>query len=110
MARSGADLKGVVSFHGNLDTPNPEDTKSIKAKVLVLHGADDPHIPQEQITAFQNEMRNALVDWQMVFYGNAVHTFTNPDAGNDPSKGSAYNKIADERSWKAMKVFFKEIF
>jgi len=110
MARSGTDLKGVVSFHGNLDTPNPQDAKNIKAKVLVLHGADDPHVPQEQITAFQNEMRSAKVDWQMVFYGNAVHSFSNPDAGNDPSKGSAYNKETDNRSWEAMKGFFKEIF
>jgi dienelactone hydrolase len=110
LARSGADIKGVVSFHGNLDTPNPEDAKNIKAKVLVLHGADDPHVPPEQVAAFQKEMRDAKVDWQMVFYGNAVHSFTNPDSGNDPSRGAAYNKKADVRSWQAMKDFFKEIF
>jgi len=110
LARSGADLKGVVSFHGNLDTPKSEDAKNIKGKVLVCHGADDPHVSQEQVAAFQNEMRNAKVDWQMIFYGNAVHSFTNPDAGNDPSKGAAYNKEADMRSWEAMKEFFEEIF
>jgi dienelactone hydrolase len=109
MARSGADLKGVVSFHGNLDTPNPE-SDNIQAKILVCHGADDPHVPQEQIIAFQKEMHNAKTDWEMIFYGNAVHSFTNPNAGNDPSKGSAYNKEADMRSWEAMKQFFKQIF
>lgn len=110
LARSGADVKGVVSFHGNLDTPNPDDAKNIKAKVLVLHGADDPHVPKEQIAAFEKEMRDAKVDWQMIYYGNAVHSFTNPDAGSDASTGAAYNKEADMRSWQAMKVFFKEIF
>jgi len=109
MARSGADLKGVVSFHGNLDTPNPSDAKNIKGAVLVCHGADDPHVSQESIAAFQKEMRDAKIDWQMIFYGNAVHSFTNPDAGNDPSKDSAYNKEADTRSWQAMKDFFNEI-
>lgn len=110
MARSGADLKGVVSFHGNLDTPHPEDANNIKAKVLVCHGADDPHVPWEKVTAFQDEMRKAKVDWQVIIFGNAVHGFTNPENGSDPSKGAAYNKEADMRSWEAMKAFFKEIF
>jgi dienelactone hydrolase len=110
MARSGADLKGVVSFHGNLDTPHQEDAKSIKAKILICHGANDPYVNQEQVIAFQTEMRNARTDWQMNIYGNAVHSFTNPDSGSDPSKGIAYNKEADMRSWEAMKTFFNEIF
>lgn len=110
LARSGADVAGVVSFHGNLDTPDPNDAKNIKGKVLVLHGADDPHVSKEQIDAFMNEMRDAKVDWQMNFYGNAVHAFTNPQAGNDASSGAAYNKEADKRSWEAMKIFFNEIF
>lgn len=110
LARSGADINGAVSFHGNLDTPEPIDARAIKAKILVLHGADDPNIPQEQVLAFQDEMRNAKVDWQMVFYGNAVHSFTNPDAGNDPSKGAAYNEFADKRSFETMKNFLEEIF
>ena len=109
MARSGADLKGVVSFHGNLDTPRPE-SDTIKAKILVCHGADDPYVPQEQVNAFQNEMRKAKADWEMIIYGSAVHGFTNPEHGDDPSKGAAYNKEADMRSWEAMKQFFKEIF
>lgn len=110
LARSGADVDGVVSFHGNLDTPQPEDAEQIQAKVLVLHGADDPLVPQEQVTAFKKEMQDAKVDWQMVSYGGAVHSFTNPDAGNDPSQGSAYNAQADRRSWEDMKQFFGEIF
>jgi dienelactone hydrolase len=110
LARSGADLGGVVSFHGGLDTPNPTDGRNIKARVLVLHGADDPHVPPQQVTAFQDEMRNGAVDWRMVIYGGAVHSFTNPESGNDPSKGAAYNEKADHRSWEAMKSFFAEIF
>ncbi|HTZ11896.1 MAG TPA: dienelactone hydrolase family protein [Candidatus Margulisiibacteriota bacterium] len=110
LARSGATLRGVVSFHGNLDTPSPQDARNIKARVLILHGADDPFVTKEQVAAFQDEMRNAGVDWQMIFYGGAVHSFTNPDSGDDLSKGIAYNKEADLRSWEAMKGFFKEIF
>jgi dienelactone hydrolase len=115
LARSGADIEGVVSFHGNLDTPKPADAANIKAKLLVLHGGDDPHVPPEQVAAFQDEMRKAEqaghpVDWQMIIYGNSVHSFTNPDSGNDPSTGVAYNEKADKRSWEAMKLFFAEIF
>jgi dienelactone hydrolase len=110
LARSGADIAGVVSFHGGLSTPTPEDAKNIKAKVLVLHGADDPNVPPAEVAAFQEEMRRGNVDWQMIFYGDAVHSFTTPAAGNDKSKGVAYNEKADKRSWEAMKSFFKEIF
>lgn len=110
LARSGADIRGAVSFHGNLDTPHPEASNAIKAKILVCHGADDPVVSQSQVAAFQDEMRSAHVDWQMNVYGNAVHSFTNPDSGSDPSKGIAYNPEADSRSWQAMKYFFEEIF
>lgn len=110
LARSGAKLNGVVSFHGGLSSENPSDGKNIKARILVLHGADDPRVPQQQVVAFHEEMRNGGVDWHMVSYGGAVHSFTNPDAGNDPSKGNAYNEKADRRSWVAMKSFFAEIF
>lgn len=110
LARSGAPVTGVVSFHGNLDTPNREDAKNIKGKVLILHGALDPLVPQPQVAAFAREMIDANVDWQFVFYGDAVHSFTNPEAGNDPSKGIAYNKQADQRSFIAMRQFFNEIF
>jgi dienelactone hydrolase len=110
LARSGADLKGVVSFHGGLATPNPADAKNIKGKVLVLHGADDTFESSAEIAAFQEEMRQARVDWQMVYYGGAVHSFTNPDADRAGIKGVAYNEAADRRSWQAMRDFFAEIF
>jgi dienelactone hydrolase len=106
LARSGAELRGVVSFHGNLDTPRPEDARNIKAKILVLHGGNDPFVPKEQVLAFWNEMSKAGVDWQLVVYSNAVHSFTNPDSGNDPAKGIAYSAVADRRSWAAMLAFF----
>jgi dienelactone hydrolase len=110
LARDGGDVRGVISFHGGLSTPNPLDAGNIKGKVLALHGADDPFVKAEEVAAFQDEMRNAHVDWQFVSYGNAVHSFTNKAAGNDNSKGAAYNEKADKRSWEAMKAFFAEIF
>jgi dienelactone hydrolase len=110
LARSGADLAGIVSFHGGLDTPNTYDAKNIKGKVLALTGADDPNVKPEQVIAFEDEMRKAGVDWYLVAYGNAVHGFTNPSNGADNSKGLAYNEKADKRSWRAMRDFFEEIF
>lgn len=110
LARNGGELAGVVSFHGGLDTPTPEDAKNIRAKVLVLHGADDPYVPAEQVTAFEQEMRAGGADWQLVAYGGAVHGFTNSANGNDPSKGVAYQAAADARSWDAMQRFFTELF
>ena len=110
LARSGAPLTGVVSFHGGLDTPTPQDAKNIKAKVLALHGADDPFVPPMQVSGFEKEMTEGKVDWQLVKYSGAVHAFAIPSAGNDNSKGAAYNATADRRSWQAMKDFFGEIF
>jgi dienelactone hydrolase len=110
LARSGASLAGVVSFHGGLSTPNPGDAKHIKAKVLVLHGADDPHVSPQEVAAFEEEMRQGGVDWELTVYGGAVHAFTDWNAGNDNSKGAAYNERADRRSWAAMKQFFAELF
>jgi len=78
--------------------------------VLVLQGAEDPYTSNDQLLTFKKEMRDAKADWQLNIYANAVHRFTNPEAGDDPSKGVAYNKQADERSWEAMKSFFNEIF
>lgn len=109
-ARAGSDVKGVVSFHGGLDTPLPAAPGAIKAKVLVLHGAEDPYAPAEQVRAFEDEMRKAGADWQVTLYSGAVHAFTNPEAGSDPSKGVAYNAKAAWRSWAAMRIFLKEIF
>jgi len=108
LARGGADLVSVVAFHGGLDTPTPGDARNIKGKVLALHGGDDPFVPMKQVEEFQEEMRKGGVDWQFVSYGGAVHSFTNPEAGSDNSKGAAYNERADRRSWEAMKAFFAE--
>jgi dienelactone hydrolase len=110
LARSGAEVAGVVSFHGGLDTPAPQDAENIRAKVLALHGADDPYVPAEQVAAFEAEMRQGGADWQLVAYGGAVHGFTNPANGADNSKGAAYNATADARSWAAMQQFFAELF
>jgi dienelactone hydrolase len=110
LARSGAEVLGVVSFHGGLDNPDPQPASNIRAKVLVLHGADDPLVPAKDIAALQEELRRAGADWQMVYYGDAVHSFTNPQSGSDAGKGVAYNERADHRSWMAMKTFFDEIF
>ncbi|MFY9329760.1 MAG: dienelactone hydrolase family protein [Georgfuchsia sp.] len=78
LARSGADLNGIVSFHGGLDTPNPQDAEIIRTKILALHGADDPFVPPEQVKQFQDEMRGENADWQLVKYSKAVRSFTNP--------------------------------
>ncbi len=80
----------------------------IKAKVLALHGADDPFVPAAEVAGFEQEMRAAGVDWQLVAYGGAVHSFTDWNAGNDHSKGAAYNEKADKRSWEALKLFLRE--
>ena len=110
LARAGADLDGVVSVHGGLDSPTPADGQNIKAKVLILHGAEDPYVPQQDIDALLTELRSAKVDWQMISYSGAVHAFSNPASGNDPSTGAAYHEAADRRSWLAMQQFLQEIF
>lgn len=108
LAREGAPIKGVVSFHGGLAT-NAKATTMIP-KVLVLHGGDDPYVPEKDVLAFQKEMRDAKADWQFVSYGNTVHSFTLESAGNDPSKGAAYNPVSEKRAWQHMKDFFAELF
>jgi dienelactone hydrolase len=112
LARSGADIAGVVSFHGGLGAGEgmTADSGSLKARILVCHGADDPYVPAAEVAAFEEEMRNANADWQLIAYGNSVHAFTQKMAGDDNSKGAAYNEKADQRSWEAMKQFFDEIF
>lgn len=108
LARTGTDIKAVVSFHGGLDSPRPDDGKRVKARVLALHGGDDPFVKPEDLAAFEKEMRDHKIDWQLVKYGGAVHSFTDKTAGTDNSKGAAYNEVADRRSWEAMKQFFTE--
>ena len=108
LARSGADVVGVVSFHGGLDSPKPEDGKNIKCKVLACHGADDPFVPAKDLEAFEGEMRTSKVDWRLIKYGGAVHSFT--DWGMDGSMaGAKYDEKADKRSWEDMKLFFAEV-
>lgn len=109
MARDGAPLRGVVSFHGALETQSPAEPGTVQAKVLVCHGADDPFVPVEHVNAFEEEMTKAGVDWQVISYGGTVHSFTNPEADGS-IEGICYNKQADERSWQAMRAFFDEIF
>ena len=109
LARSDDRLKGVVSFHGGLDAPKPM-TKKFTSRILALHGADDPFVSAADLAAFEQELREAKADWQLVKYGGAVHSFTDKSAGTDNSKGAAYNEAAHKRSWKEMKNFFSEIF
>ena len=109
VARAHLNVKGVVSFHGGLGRDSKRIIEPITAKVLVCHGADDPYESKEEISAFQQEMRDAKADWQMIYYANAVHSFTNPEAGNDNSKGAAYNEKAAKRSWEHMKLFLNEV-
>ncbi|AZZ35283.1 dienelactone hydrolase [Bdellovibrio sp. qaytius] len=109
MARMGLPLKGVVSFHGGLSSVNPEDAKKITAKVLVLHGAIDPNVPATEVAQFQKEMDAAKVDYQFTAYSGAVHAFTEKHAGDDITKGAAYNENADKRSFIAAKNFLEEV-
>ena len=109
LARSGVPLAGTASFHGGLSTPTPQDAKNIKGRVLVMHGADDPMVPATEVQAFKDEMKAGEVDMKFVAYPGAVHAFTNPKAGNDNSKGMAYNADADKKSWIEFVKFLKEV-
>jgi dienelactone hydrolase len=110
LARSGADIAGVVPFHGVLSTPSADGAANIRAKVLVLAGGSDPVVPDEQIVEFKRTMRAApQVDWQLISYSGAQHAFTLPEA-NSPEHGAAYHPVAERRSWAAMRAFFDEIF
>ncbi len=109
LARSGAATLGVVSFHGGLFSPTPQDARNIRARILALHGADDPFVPPAEVEGFVKEMREGGVDWQMAVYGGAVHSFTDWNAtGVVP--GAKHDPKADQRSWEAMQVFFRELF
>lgn len=109
LARSGANLKGAVSFHGLLQKPDTLQTKKILAKILVLHGYDDPMVSPEQVHSFCQEMTEEKVDWQVHMYGHVQHAFTNPMA-HDAQLGTLYNEVASGRSWMAMAQFLREIF
>lgn len=108
LARSGAKVATVISVHGGLDSPTPADGKNIKARVLALHGADDPFVPAKDVEAFAKEMRDHKIDWELVSYGGAVHGFTDKSAGTDNSKGMAYNERADKRSFEEIQRAFEQ--
>ena len=110
LARGEADLKAVVGFHSGLVTARPNDAVNILGKVLVLIGADDPIVDNDQRRGFEEEMTGGGVDWQMVVYGGAVHSFTNPRAANFDAPGIDYHEPTDRRSWQAMLDLFAEVF
>lgn len=108
LARSGSDIPAVISFHGNLDSPRPANKGDIKARVLVLHGADDPYVPVEQVAGFKAEMKTAKpLDWQLVEFGDTVHSFTNPAAD---SAGARYNERSSRRAFEYMEELLEEVF
>ena len=107
-ARTGAKVKGVISFHGGLASRNVKDGSKIKAAVLALHGANDPYVPANDLAAFKKEMLDNKVNFEMVEYANAVHSFSEKGAGNDNSEGAAYNALADQRSFARAVQFIQE--
>lgn len=110
LAYRGADVKGVVSFHGSLPIPTKEQATQTRAKILVAHGNADPFLQRSHITTFQKKMDEYNLDWHMVVYAGARHSFTNPEADTFGMDGIRYNRNADHRSWQHMKRFFEEIF
>ena len=111
LVRSGANVEGVVTFHGSLSTKDPAKPGDIKAKeILVLHGSQDPLVKPEAVAGFMDEMNKVKEPFRLVAYPDAVHAFTNPEAGNDPSKGTAYNPQAAEAAYGEMTAFFTKIF
>lgn len=109
LARSGVEVKGVVSFHGLLGKPDDLPNDPIQARILALHGYDDPMVTPSQVNEFCKEMTEAKADWQVHQYGHTQHAFTNPQA-QDLRLGLAYNPVAERRSWQAMSNFLEEIF
>lgn len=107
--RGHLNVKGVASFHGGLGKDAARKTEPITAKVLICHGADDPFVPKDEIASFQQELRDAKADWEMIYYANSVHSFTNPEAGSDNSKGAAYNPVAAKRSFEHLQLFLNEV-
>ncbi|MGA6924866.1 MAG: dienelactone hydrolase family protein [Desulfosarcina sp.] len=110
LAYGGADLKGVVSFHGSLIPPSAEQAQATRARILIAHGAQDPMSPPEKLTTYVQAMNTTSIDWQLIVYGNTRHSFTNPDADQRGMEALAYNAASDRRSWQHMSDFFKELF
>ena len=110
IARDGIPLSGVISFHGGLDSLNPEEGKNIKTSVLALHGEDDPFVAKEDLLAFEKEMKAYKINYQLIKYPKAVHSFTDKGAGADNAKGAAYNEEADKKSFLEATQFLKKVF
>ncbi len=110
LAYSGADIKGVVSFHGPLLPPGDDQAKRITAKILISHGAADPFVKEGAIETYISSMEKSGADWQMIIHGGAKHSFTNPHADKAGMDALKYSKSADQRSWGDMVLFFDEIF
>jgi len=110
LAYSGADIRGIVSFHGSLIPPTESAVKQTKAKILICHGASDPYTKPEALPTYLTTMNASGIDWKMSIYAHAKHAFTNPDADNYGMAAVGYNRTADRRSWEDMKQFFNEIF
>jgi len=108
LARSGAEVRGVASFHGSLATPLPAERGVLRAAVLVLHGADDPYVTDEEVLTFRNEMRAAGADWRICLFGGAVHSFSNPDADVAGLPGLAYHAPSERRGWRTFLAFLEE--
>lgn len=109
IARTGEELDGVISFHGLLDAPGNTSGGAIKARVLVLHGWDDPLATPDRVIALSDELTAMGADWQLHAYGNTMHAFTNP-AANDKDRGTVFSAAANRRSWIAMRNFLDELF
>ncbi|TVQ57100.1 MAG: dienelactone hydrolase family protein [Phycisphaerales bacterium] len=109
LAYDGAPVRGVVSFHGSLPPPLESDSKP-EARILILHGAEDPLVPDEQVRACTERLSELEADWQLIAYGGAVHSFTNPAADGHGIDGVAYDETAHRRSWRHMQIFFEELF
>lgn len=110
LAYAGADLRGVVSFHGSLPAPTEAQMKNIKASILAAHGSADSFVPPERVQAFQQALERAKADWHMVVFGGARHAFTNPNAGSYGIENLRYDEQADKRSWLHMQIFFNQLF
>lgn len=110
LGRSGADLAAIVSFHGGLASPRPQDAANLKARVLACHGGADPLVPPAQVTEFVSHMSRSPADWELQVYARALHGFTNPELAASSPPGHGYNAAADERSWRAMTELLDEVF
>lgn len=105
LARSGADARAVVSFHGLLKTARPAQAGEVKAKVLALTGAKDPYAPAEDVAALQAELTAAGADWQLTVYGEGWHAFSDVNAGRHPTPGVRYDPLIDRLSWAQATAF-----